>query len=246
MKISEKWKSAIENQDVNQVKSLIQQTPDLVKEPITIIRRNGTSYQTSNLMFANQSLPIVKILVEAGVDVNVRAPAAGGLAIHDASLEVAEYLIEQGMDINAVGSDDYQPLLYAAYMGDAPVVKLLLQKGADPLVEHPTEKLSALHCACFYYPLMKGYKSAEGFDPNPFIEIVKLLLNTSCDVNKPCANNTPTSCGPMTLYGETPLHFAKAGKNKTIVKMLLEAGADPNVKNSLGETPEDWAKKYKR
>ena len=37
--------------------------------------------------------------------------------------------------------------------------------------------------------------------------------------------------------GSTPLHFAAQGKALIALKRLLEAGADPNIADSAGQTP---------
>jgi len=37
---------------------------------------------------------------------------------------------------------------------------------------------------------------------------------------------------------------ATTGGDTEIVRMLLGAGADPNVRNANGETPADWSSKY--
>ena len=42
------------------------------------------------------------------------------------------------------------------------------------------------------------------------------------------------------LKGETPLHRATAYGNVAIIKMLLDAGADPAMKDANGDTPISW------
>jgi cytohesin len=42
------------------------------------------------------------------------------------------------------------------------------------------------------------------------------------------------------LKGEMPLHRAAAYGNVAIIKMLLDAGADPAAKDVNGDTPISW------
>ena len=48
------------------------------------------------------------------------------------------------------------------------------------------------------------------------------------------------------LKGETPLHRAAAYGDETIIKILLEAGADPSTKDANGDTPISWGSWYLR
>lgn len=210
---------------------------------VLIFRSNGTSYHRSVLSFANHSLEIVKLLVAAGADVNERNACGGGIPLHDAAPDVAEFLVENGADVNKLGDGDGVPLLYAAYMGEAENVELLLKHGADITSASPAG-LSPLHCVGFYLPRLKGFRSDEGFDPQPFRRILRALLNAGCDVTLQCKNDVATDAGPHVLHAETALHFAAAGGDSEIVRMLLDSGADPQAKNSLGETPSDWSRKF--
>ena len=55
------------------------------------------------------------------------------------------------------------------------------------------------------------------------IEIIELLINKGADVNK------------VDYYGQTPIRWLSS-HNKNIVKMLLEYGIDPNIKDNDGRT----------
>ena len=43
------------------------------------------------------------------------------------------------------------------------------------------------------------------------------------------------------MWRRTPLHSATAGGHTEIAELLIDNGADVNMKNSVGLTPLDWA-----
>jgi ankyrin repeat protein len=94
-------------------------------------------------------------------------------------------------------------------------VKSLLAKGIHP--DHPDYIYQVpLPIAC-----RNGYK-----------EIVNALLETGLvDVN---AQN---------YKGRTPLYLALSGWHRDLVRPLLKAGADPNIKDDRGKTPYSKAEK---
>jgi uncharacterized protein len=71
------------------------------------------------------------------------------------------------------------------------------------------------------------YAAANGHD-----EMVQLLIKHSAYIDAASPNGT------------TPLMMAARGNHITTAKVLLDAGADPRVKNQLGMTALDFAKLY--
>jgi ankyrin repeat protein len=71
------------------------------------------------------------------------------------------------------------------------------------------------------------YAATNGHD-----DVVQLLIDHSADINAASPNGT------------TPLMMAARGNHVTTVKMLLAASADPSLKNQLGLSALDFAKRY--
>ncbi|KQV51699.1 hypothetical protein ASC95_29630 [Pelomonas sp. Root1217] len=77
-------------------------------------------------------LPIVRLLIDAGVDVN-RRDVHGLSLLHDAVSwpEVMEVLLDAGADMDGATIQGVTPLMSAAAFGEMDSVRLLLARGAD-------------------------------------------------------------------------------------------------------------------
>ena len=96
----------------------------------------------------------------------------------------------------------------AAYNGHEDVVKILLERGADP-DKADIEGLTALSRAVIW-----NHK-----------DVVKMLINAGADLDK------------ADKKGRTPLHFAAYYADKEMVSQLLQKGADHKKTCNKGLTP---------
>ena len=181
----------------------------------------------------------ILLLVEAGA--NVLARAYDGerplltLQRPKIPLSVYQKLIDA---IRAAGGDPFDgdkdghsPLHYAALAGNKSLVQFLISNGADVFagdkLGHPPLVHAVLHSR---------------------IEVTKLLLNTmqakGYDINTPvssCRDATePWMCVETTIFydpGDTLLHLAVGTWNTRMVKLLLNAGANPLAENAAENWP---------
>ena len=116
------------------------------------------------------------------------------------------------------------PLMRAARSGDAPVMRLLLESGADPKLTTKDGNTSLMFAAGVGY----RDKNTRGSE-NEALEALKVALDTGLDVNQANAK------------GETPLHGAGLRGADTIVQFLVDHGAKLNEKTKQGFTPLDVA-----
>src|SRR6185295_10654350 len=102
------------------------------------------------------------------------------------------------------------PLMRAAFAGDLELVKLLLERGADPtIVSRDGETMvSAAAGLAFIHGYHRGRSPAER------LQVVKLFVAIGNDVNQPDD------------YGITPLMAAGNYGDVAIIQYLIDAGAD--------------------
>ena len=164
---------------------------------------------------------VVKVLLDRGVTPSDEALL---LAVRSNVIETVRMLLDKGASVNAKGHMEKLPmqhagfpypeqasemtaLMWAIYWGHTPVVKLLLNQGADLEVKDGGGA-KALILACL--------------KQRP--EVMKLLIDKGVDVNA------------RLWRGETALMSAAAIDNLKIVKLLVQNGADINAKDNTGKT----------
>jgi ankyrin repeat protein len=159
------------------------------------------------------SLQFVRQLVGHGADVNVRLK--GGRA-------------GRGR-LNQKGAT---PFLFAADTADVPLMKLLIELGADPTTAN-VDNCPPLLAAAGIGTIAPG---EEAGTEQEAIAAVKLLLDLGADINA-VDNN-----------GETAMHGAAYKSLPAMVRLLHERGADKRVwdkKNKYGWTPLMIAEGYR-
>ena len=121
-------------------------------------------------------------------------------------------------------------LMNAAGEGNAEIVKMLLDRGANVNAASPPiggEVKNGPIALGNLTPLL----FAAAFAPP---ETIKLLLDAGADVNA------------RDMRGMTPLMLAVSSDHPDprVIRMLIAKGADPKIKSKNGESAFDWAKKY--
>ncbi|XP_047043688.1 ankyrin-1-like [Lolium rigidum] len=180
----------------------------------------------------------VRVDVDA-VDICGRTPLVWAIISKGVHVDIVRYLLDHGANPDNVDIAGLTPLHEAAKIGHCEVVELLLSRGAfvDPFsTDHGTplhvaskhkqdgamKTLLAHHADVnkvldnFSSPLMIAIYSRS-------VKCVNLLLEAGADVK-----------GMRTM---TPLLAAVTNGLSGVLKPLLAAGADPNVRNEFGHLP---------
>jgi ankyrin repeat protein len=151
------------------------------------------------------------------------------------SLQLVRELIAHGADVNArlekggsgrgvLTHRRATPLFMAADTADVPLMKLLVELGADPTVSNANNSTLLMAAA----GLGTMAPDEEAGTPAEVLEAVKYALELGGDVNAVDDN------------GETAMHGAAYGNFPQVVDLLAANGADVSVwnhKNKWGWTP---------
>jgi len=155
------------------------------------------------------SLDFVREIVKRGANVNFRLPKGTR---------------KQPNTSSAVGSEGATPFLFAADRSDVPLMRLLLELGADPLLPNFNNTTPLMAAA----GVGTAEPQEEAGEESEAVEAVKMLLDLGADINA-VDNN-----------GDTAMHGAAYNIAPLVVKLLAERGADPriwNKPNKAGGTP---------
>ena len=176
-------------------------------------------------------LATVKELVSQGADINYK-DRWGNCAVFGAAWEGNTKALDLFYSLGAnISLGEANLLCNAAFNGKPDSVTWLLDKGEDANFSFTDTGENALH-----------YTICKTSEMDQRAEIVKRLIAAGTDVNKRTVAGKPTLCfmRDAFLKGETPLHRAAAYGSAAIIKMLLDAGADPSMKDAHGDTPISW------
>ncbi|WP_341810978.1 MULTISPECIES: ankyrin repeat domain-containing protein [unclassified Wolbachia] len=178
---------------------------------------------------------INSMLKVKGIDINAPSPFSEWTALHWAvenrNTEVARKLIEEGANVNQLDSSQRTTLYQPAVNGDIEITKILVKNNADVNAED-LARLTAL------------YEAAR----NSHKEVVKFLMNSGADVKKNGAlkltplhiavanvdeamvdciiqndKNIDENIETVDVFGWTPLYWAAARNNTSILRSLLQA-----------------------
>jgi len=182
-------------------------------------------------------LETVEKLVSQGANINY-TDAWGNFAMFTAAWEGNTKALDLFYNLGAkISFHDANLLCNAAFNGKVDSVKWLLDKGENANFSFTNTEENALH-----------YTISKTSEMDDRVEIVRVLIAGGIDVNKKTLPGKSTLCfmRDAFLKGESPLHRAAAFGNVTIIKMLLDAGAEPSMKDANGDTPISWGSWYLR
>jgi len=176
----------------------------LIQKGVNINELDERDYSAVGVA-ASQSLnDIVKVLVDAGADINQKQGEFKQtlimLALHDDNTELVKYLIKKGVDVKAQATDGETALYLAAAYGNIEAADALLRAGAD------IDKESSIG----FSPLFRAIQKKN-------TDMALYLISKGADVNSRDTRDF------------TPAYAAAEAGDLVSLKKLAEAGADLNV-----------------
>ena len=152
----------------------------------------------------------INVLLQAGGDPNIADSVNSATPLHYAidggcSKEVFQKIIDHGADVDAVDSDGRTALMIASLKGNVDAITILLNAGADLSISDVYGKTSI-------HMVKPGSCSKDA---------LQTIVDRGADVNAKSIENV------------TALMIACKKGNMSATNVLLHAGADPNIADSL-------------
>ena len=172
----------------------------------------------------------VELLIELGADPNkvdgngLTPLAAALMRDHVPSIEV---LIKKGANVEVAGQQGYRPLTLALAEQRYEAAKALMAGGADVSKPASDQGLTPLMIVAAQTGPAEGSIFLPG-SARP-TDIAKVLVERGAGVDAQSEN------------GMTALMIAASNNSAPMIGFLMDAGADPAVKNAQGQTAEDVA-----
>ncbi|XP_072862519.1 ankyrin repeat domain-containing protein 29 isoform X3 [Chlorocebus sabaeus] len=214
------------------------------------LQRQRTMHGTTLLMVAAYAghIDCVRELVLQGADINLQRED-GGTALLAASqyghMQVVETLLKHGANIHDQLYDGATALFLAAQGGYLDVIRLLLASGAK--VNQPRQDGTAPlwiasqmgHSEVVRVMLLRGAERDAARNDGT-TALLKAANKGYNDVIEELLKFSPTL--GILKNGTSALHAAVLSGNIKTVALLLEAGADPSLRNKANELPAELTK----
>jgi uncharacterized protein len=157
----------------------------------------------------------INLLIDRGANVNARTKE-----YHPGR----RWLYSLG-DVSWVDMTGQTPFLRAALSGDTKVMRLLLERGADPNIPTLAGTTPLMAAAGVNWTVAQTYTVSK----EALLEAVKICLELGADVNA------------VNSMGLTAVMGAANRGSDDIIQYLVEKGGRLDVKDAVGRTPIGWA-----
>ncbi|XP_074276336.1 E3 ubiquitin-protein ligase XBAT32 [Silene latifolia] len=252
----ERLVSAARDGDLQEAKALLDYNPRLVKYSTFGVRNSPLHYSA-----AQGHHEIVSLLLETGVDINLRNyrgqtalmqacqhghwEVVQTLIVFKANIHRADYL-NGGTALHLAALNGHtrcMRLILADYIPSIPNIWNILRKKSKIEFERADFNASALY-QVINKPADGGITALHMAALNGHFEAVQLLLEFGASVTEKTVEDGTTI--DLIGAGSTALHYAACGGNVQCCKMLIERGAKVTAENENGRTPLMVARSWHR
>jgi ankyrin repeat protein len=198
---------------------------------------------------AEGHVEVVDALLKSGAD--FRTALASGFtpfffAIREGRTDVALRLIEAGIDVNepmrpknkepSASEAGITPLILAVENGHFELSAALLKAGADPDQQHAG--FAAIHAITWVRKPIRGDGNPPpiGSGKVSSLDFVRQLVEHGAEVNARLAKGGP-EFGKFTTTGATAFFLAARASDISLMRLLIELGADPGIANADNCSP---------
>jgi ankyrin repeat protein len=156
-------------------------------------------------------------------------------AARQGALEATRALVEARADLNLTDPDGATALVLAIINANYDVAAYLVDKGADPNIGDTEANMAALYAAVDMHRLAIGHgrpnpKSTAALDA---VDVIRKLLargaNPNARLKGPLLQRHHTAGDSALGDGSTPFMRAAKSGDVVVMRLLVEAGADPTL-----------------
>ncbi len=228
---------AIQNNDLEEVTTLVKNDPDI------LIERNDQYCDPLTVAAIVGDLVIMKYLISQGADIST-LDREGSNLLHNAAanghLDVVKYLVDHGFDINTEDANGNTAILFASGFDNLELIQYLVDNGASLDTESNAGRNCILNSVLTGNTDIIEFFLDNGFTVNttnqwgvtPLMyasivgnkDIVEFLLEKGADVRAISDN------------GETALVWATIRQHYDIAELLMEKGLSYNDRSEAGAT----------
>ena len=217
----------------------------LLAQGAEVNAKDSEQGQTALMWAVAQKHPeAAQALIEGGADIHARSNGGFSPLLFAARMgdtKSAELLLAAGANVEEQGPRGMTPVVLASASGQEEVGIFLLEKGADPNAKDEYGA-TALH-----YAVTKGITSLIGVRYANYVsylfrpsepKLVEALLKHGANPNVQLEKAPPLGGGGSpAAVGATPFLLAAASPDISVMRMLVDAGADPKMPTNTGLTP---------
>ena len=207
------------------------------------------------------NIDVIEYLIEAGTNVNIKIRGVFGneetalhVAAHYGKVDTIQYLLKAGADVNAKNRAEETALHRAASSHKLDIFKTLIKAGADVnaksngvnTVLHNVARTGG--CAeensdIIHFLIEAGADvNAKGYGGSTALHYVALWLASQVTHAKSMERTHPDVAASPAYKEE---QAKKLSISLSIIRLLIEAGAEVNARDDLGEKPWHVAKECK-
>jgi ankyrin repeat protein len=194
---------------------------------------------------AEKHLPVIRILLENGADIDAKTGKGFKpflFAVRGGDFDIVRTLLAAGANVNETGGEGTTALAIAIVNAHFELASFLLDQGADPNVDMPGG--SALHAVTrtrnYEYGTVVRPAAVQTGNMDALDLARKLLdygANVDARIEKPLPRQGGFDNNYLRLNGATSFLVAARAADPTLMRLLLEYGADPTLSTTDNVTP---------